>query len=212
VQLTDFSDSATAPAISPDGRMLAFFRGGNWFQTTGQIYVKLLPGGASTLVTDDPNNKYGLAFTPDGSRVAYTAQSEAENSWGTWTVPATGGAPALLMRNAAGLTWIGDGKVLFSEVMSGTALHMGIVTSEQSRAGERRIYFPDHERGMAHYSFISPDRKFLLVVEMDSAINWQRCRLVPMEGNSQTRQVGPMAPVLPPPGRRTTNGCISTWR
>jgi len=191
VQLTDFSDSVAAPVISPDGRMLAFFRGGDWFATTRQVYAKLLPSGDSTLLTDDPSSKYGLAFTPDGSRVAYTVHKHAAEPWDTWMVPATGGVPALLMRNAAGLTWIGDGKILFSEIKSGTAVHMGIVISEESRAGERRIYFPDHERAMAHYSFISPDRKFLLAVEMDGTGDWQRCRLIPMEGGSQTRQVGP---------------------
>jgi eukaryotic-like serine/threonine-protein kinase len=30
-------------------------------------------------------------------------------------------------------------------------LHMGIVTSTESRAEERQIYFPPHERAMAHY-------------------------------------------------------------
>jgi serine/threonine protein kinase len=191
IQLTDFSDSASAPVISPDGRMVAFFRGGLPFLTPGQIYVKPLPNGESTLLTDDRKNKYGLAFTPDGSRVAYTAITRDPDSWNTWTVPVTGGAPTLLMKNAAGLTWIGDGQLLFSEVMSGTALHMGIVTSQESRAAERPIYFPDHERAMAHYSLLSPDRKSILAVEMDGTAAWQRCRLLPMEGSSQTRQVGP---------------------
>jgi eukaryotic-like serine/threonine-protein kinase len=192
IQLTDFSDSATAPVISPDGRMVAFFRGGLPFLTPSQIYVKPLPTGESTLLTDDRKNKYGLAFTPDGSRVAYTAVTrDPSSSWNTWVVPVTGGAPALLMKNAAGLTWIGEGRILFSEVMSGTAIHMGIVTSQESRAGERRIYFPDHERAMAHYSLLSPDRKSILAVEMDGTAAWQRCRLLPMEGSSPTRQVGP---------------------
>jgi len=221
VQLTDFADSAIAPVISPDGRMLAFFRSGNWFATPGQIYVKVLPGGESALLTDDPSPKYGLAFTPDGSRVAYTAVSHPGDSWNTWTVPAAGGVPALLMRNAAGLTWIGDGKILFSEVMSGTAAHMGIVTSEESRAGERRIYFPEHERAMAHYSFISPNRKFLLAVEMDRTAAWQRCRLIPMEGSSGTHQIGPdgacIAAAWSPDGKWmyfnvAVNGATHIWR
>ena len=47
VQLTDFNDSALAPALSPDGRMLTFVRGG-FFGTSaprGQVYVKILSPG-----------------------------------------------------------------------------------------------------------------------------------------------------------------------
>ncbi len=192
VQITDFSDSASAPALSRDGRMLTFLRGGNPFLTTEQVYVKSLPDGQSMQITNDPHPKYNPVFTPDGSRIAYTVQDAEEHSWDTWTVPVTGGSPMRLMRNAAGLNWIGNGRILFSEVMSGTLLHMGIVTSEESRAGERRIYFPEHERGMAHYSFLSPDQKSVLAVEMDPA--WLPCRLVPMDKASKGRQVGPSGP------------------
>src|SRR5688572_22577726 len=46
-QLTNFADSATDPALSPDGRMLAFIRGVslNTSFGPGQVYVKLLPDG-----------------------------------------------------------------------------------------------------------------------------------------------------------------------
>jgi eukaryotic-like serine/threonine-protein kinase len=195
IQLTDFTDSAVAPALSPDGRMVAFFRGAASFLTSEQIYVKVLPEGQATQLTNDPSPKYDPVFTPDGARVAYTAISEG-GDFNTWTVPVAGGASTRLMRNAAGLTWIGDGRILFSEVMSGTALHMGIVVAQESRAGEREIYFPDHERAMAHYSSISPDRKSVLVVEMDGATAWQRCRLLPMDGSSQGVQVGPVGACL----------------
>ena len=67
VQITNFNDYATAPALSRDGRMVAFFRGGGIFQGTGQVYVKLLPDGESKQLTDDPHPKYGPVFTPDGS-------------------------------------------------------------------------------------------------------------------------------------------------
>jgi hypothetical protein len=189
VQLTDFSDSAAAPALSPDGRMVTFFQSGSPFLSSGQIYVKVLPDGQSTQITNDPNQKYNPVFTPDGTRVAYTATNHG--SWDTWIVPVTGGSPTRLMKNAAGLTWIGDGRVLFSEVMAGTLAHMGIVTSQESRAGERAIYFPDHERAMAHYSHLSPDRKSILAVEMDGTGSWLPCRLLPAAGGSKGRQVGP---------------------
>lgn len=172
--------------------MVAFLRGDNLFLNTHQIYVKILPDGQATQLTNDPQPKYGAVFTPDGSRVAYTSVSSVESSWDTWTVPVTGGAPVRFMRNAAGLSWIGTHQLLFSEIMSGSVLHMGIVTSEESRANERRIYFPDHERAMAHYSLLSPDRKMILVVEMDGSSSWLPCRLLPVDGSSKGRKVGPI--------------------
>src|SRR6185295_6931617 len=72
VQLTSFTDSATAPALSPDGRMVSFIRGGDFFLSRGQIYVKLLPNGDSVRLTTGPEQKYAPVFTPDGSRISYT--------------------------------------------------------------------------------------------------------------------------------------------
>jgi DNA-binding winged helix-turn-helix (wHTH) protein len=69
-QLTDFTDSAATPALSPDGHILAFIRGSSNFMSADQIYVKMLPDGEARRLTDDPRLKYGLAFSPDGSQIA----------------------------------------------------------------------------------------------------------------------------------------------
>src|ERR1700691_3338269 len=71
-QLTDFTDSAATPALSPDGHILAFIRGGSNFMSADQIYVKMLPDGEARRLTEDPRLKYGLEFSPDGSQIAYT--------------------------------------------------------------------------------------------------------------------------------------------
>lgn len=68
---------------------------------------------------------------------------------------------------------------------------MGIVTSEESRIGERDVYLPTQEYGMAHRSYPSPDGKWVLVVEMNQDHAWVPCRLVPMDGTSQGHPVGP---------------------
>ena len=221
IQLTNFNDSATAPALSPDGHMVAFFRGGAYFLGTGQIYVKLLPDGESKQLTFDSDGKYDPVFTADASRVAYTRLSMSAGRFDTWTVPVLGGPPTRLMVNAAGLSWIGPDRVLFSEVMAGTMLHMGIVTAKESRAEERPIYFPVHERAMAHYSWLSPDRNWVLIVEMSSSQTWQRCRVAPMERNSPGVQVGPQgactAAAWSPDGRWmylnvAVDGSTHLWR
>jgi len=189
-QLTDFTDSAVAPTLSPDGRMLAFIRGGWAFLSPDQIYVKMLPSGEARRVTDDSRPKYGLAFSPDGSEIAYTVLEAPGPAFNTYEVSALGGEPQLLLKNAAGLVWLDPGRLLFSEVQSG--IHLGVVTATVTRAGLRKIYFPAHERGMAHYSFPSPDRRWALVVEMNGNGDWAQCRLVDLDGQHPGKSVGPM--------------------
>jgi Tol biopolymer transport system component len=189
-QLTDFTDSAVAPTLSPDGHMLAFIRGGNAFLTADQIYVKMLPNGEARRVTDDSRPKYGLAFSPDGSEIAYTVLEVPGPVFNTYEVSALGGEPQLLLNNAAGLVWLDSGLLLFSEIQSG--IHLGVVTATVTRAGLRDIYFPAHERGMAHYSSPSPDRRWALVVEMNGNGDWAQCRLVDLDGQRLPRSVGPV--------------------
>ena len=68
---------------------------------------------------------------------------------------------------------------------------MGIVAAEESRIGQRDVYLPAHEHGMAHRSYASPDGKWVLLVEMNEDHAWIPCRVVPMDGSSPGRQVGP---------------------
>jgi DNA-binding winged helix-turn-helix (wHTH) protein/Tol biopolymer transport system component len=186
-QLTDFTDSATTPAVSPDGHILAFIRGDNSFMSAGQIYVKMLPDGEARPLTTDARVKYNLAFSPDGSQIAYTV---LENStFVTYTISVLGGDPHLLLSNAAGLTWLDPHHFLFSRLRSG--LHMGIVTESVTGDDFRELYYPPHERAMAHYSLASPDHKSALVVEMNGQGEWTLCQLISLEGASSPRPVGP---------------------
>ncbi len=186
-QLTDFTDSAVAPALSADGRMLAFIRGTTAFTSVDQIYIKLLPDGEAKRLTNDPRPKYSLAFSPDGSQIAYTVLDPPY--WSTYTVSVLGGDSHLFLTNAAGLSWLDRNQLLFSQIRSG--MHMGVVTATVSRQNFRELYFPAHERGMAHYSYPSPDRRSALVIEMNGNGKWDRCRLISLDGRSQTRSVGP---------------------
>ncbi len=70
-QLTNFTDSATAPSLSPDGRMVTFKLGGTSFLSPGQIFVKLLPNGESVQLTTSAGRKYGPCShrTDRGSRI-----------------------------------------------------------------------------------------------------------------------------------------------
>lgn len=186
-QLTDFTDSAVQPAISPDGHLLAFIRGTDTFMTPDQIYVKMLPDGEARKLTDDPRPKYGLAFSPDGSQIAYTVLEGP--TFSTYQVPTLGGDPRLVLQNAAGLVWLNPERLLFSTAPSG--IHLSVVSATAARADLQQIYSPAHQRGMVHYSFPSPDRGWALIVEMNGDGFWAPCRLVSLEGRHETRNVGP---------------------
>jgi serine/threonine protein kinase len=191
-QLTNFADSATSPALSPDGRMLTFIRGDKTFIGPGQIYVKLLPDGEPVQLTHDDSSKMGPAFSPSGDRVAYSVVTPGQGM-DTWVVPALGGQPSPMLANASGLIWPSNApalaQILFSE-WDGGGLHMRVVSSRENRSEERVVYSPADHNGMAHRSYVSPDGKWVLIVEMDLT-GWLPCRLVSFQGNDLGRTVGP---------------------
>jgi Tol biopolymer transport system component len=108
-------------------------------------------------------------------------------------VPVLGGQPRILLRNASGLTWINSNarqsRVLFSE-LTGKGHQMAIVSSTEGRANHQTVYMPA-ETGMAHHSYLSPDRKRVLLVEMEHG-SWLPCRLTPFDGSSRGNPVGPV--------------------
>lgn len=191
-RLTDFDDSAIAPALSPDGRLLTFIRGGGFGASaarSGEVYIKLLPNGEPVQLTKDSMMKHTPAFSADGSRIIYTA-IDRSFVWDSWQVPVLGGQPSLFMPNASGITWIDDQHLLYSEIEGGRGIHMGIKTSTPNRIDQRLIYMPPLTDGMAHRSALSPDKKWVLLVEMDGT-GWTPCRLVPWDGTSAGDRVGP---------------------
>ena len=192
VQLTDVPDGAVSPVLSPDEHLLAFIRNGSSFMGSGQIWLKVLPDGEPVKLTNADGPLWAPAFSPDGAHVVYSAIDLTNGSWNTWTVPVAGGAAATrLLPNTQGLTYIGPREVLYSEFNAG--LHLGIATSLDDRSRHRQVYVPSHERGMAHFSFLSPDRKSVLVVEMGATGVFGPCRLAPFDGSAPGHAVGPSA-------------------
>lgn len=185
-QLTFFTDSAVYPALSPDGRMLTYLRAEDTFFGPGNVYVQMLPTGDPVQLTHDDQPKLRPVFSPDGTKIAYGTV----DPWDIWEVGVLGGEPRLMLRNASSLSWIEGGKrLLFSEIKSG--LHMGVVTTDEGRGESRDVFVPMGDRSMAHHSYLSPDRSWVLIVMMDGQGSLVQCRVVPFGGGGEQRLVGP---------------------
>ena len=189
-QVTHFADSATSPALSSDGRLVTFIRGASTFNGFGEIYVKALPDGEPVQLTSDGLRKMSPVFSPDDSTIAYTTIRGAF-VWDTWTVPVRGGGVGRWVENASGLVWLGDGRLLFSELTAG--FHMQVISADEQRNAKRLVYSPPGDQGMAHRSAVSPDGTWVLIAEMNSPV-WLPCRLVPSDGKDAGRRVGPDGP------------------
>jgi Tol biopolymer transport system component len=166
--------------------MLAFIRGEDSFLGTGEVYIKMLPSGEPVQLTHDGKIKLSPAFSPENSRIIFSVVEP----WDTWEVPVLGGEPRLLLPNSSSLTWIDGGRrLLFSEIKEG--LHMALVTTDENRGNSRDVYVPADKRSMAHHSYLSPDGKWVLVVEMDSRAEILPCRIIPFQGPGEIKVVGP---------------------
>src|SRR5215471_2866384 len=102
-RLTEIPGIAEFPAISPDGRQLAFTAGVNGRR---QILVRLLAGGSPVRVTDDASDHEFPRWSPDATSLLYFSPAGSNQVQGAiWSIPALGGSPRRVIDST------GDGDV-----------------------------------------------------------------------------------------------------
>jgi Tol biopolymer transport system component len=93
-RLTDFVGVEEQPAVSPDGKLLAFIAPDILGGGRRQVWVRLLAGGAPAPVTHDDADHEHPRWTPDSSSLIYFSGAAKEGDPGTlWEVAAVGGTP-----------------------------------------------------------------------------------------------------------------------
>jgi len=104
--VTTFSGVEAQPALSPDGRSVAFVsnRDGQW-----DLYVGLIAGGTVVRITNDPNFEARPRWSPDGQRLLYARLNDS-GTYDLWVVPALGGPSRRLVLNGADPAWSPDGR------------------------------------------------------------------------------------------------------
>jgi tricorn protease-like protein len=90
VVLTSYTGQQREPALSPDGKQVAF----SWSGEKGNnfdIYVKLVDAGTPIRLTQDPAFDGAPAWSPDGRFLAFVRLSPVGKG-GYYVIPALGGA------------------------------------------------------------------------------------------------------------------------
>jgi Tol biopolymer transport system component/DNA-binding winged helix-turn-helix (wHTH) protein len=87
------------PAVSPDGKRIAFVRGING--ATSDIHTVSIGGGTPTRVTWDNQDLVGLDWSADGKSLIYA--TDRAGGYTIWRVGADGGDPQLVIGGAAKL-------------------------------------------------------------------------------------------------------------
>jgi eukaryotic-like serine/threonine-protein kinase len=100
VRLTDRAGLEESPAISPDGRSMAFTAG---VSGKRQIFVQLLAGGAPLQITSDAVDHDSPRWSPDSSSILYFSPAVSGTVQGSiWEIPALGGVPRRIVSSVGG--------------------------------------------------------------------------------------------------------------
>ena len=104
--VTNFAGVEAQPALSPDGRSVAFVsnRDGQW-----DLYVGFVTGGALVRLTNDGNVEARPRWSPDGTKLLYARLNEA-GLQDIWVTPAFPGTPRRVIASAFAPSWSADGR------------------------------------------------------------------------------------------------------
>jgi Tol biopolymer transport system component/DNA-binding winged helix-turn-helix (wHTH) protein len=167
--LTSFPGRQFTPAISPDGKQVAFSWNG---ENSGNfdIYVKLLDASAPLKLTSSPADEYFPAWSPDNRAIAFCRSVSGHVE--LWMVPALGGAERKVGESAEceGLSWSPNGKslALVDRELPRGPYHLALLTVETGE--KRKISSPPDESFGDFSPVFSPDGRAIAFRRASSSV------------------------------------------
>jgi Tol biopolymer transport system component len=171
LRLTGGSGLTTEPALSPDGKLLAYASDRESAAGNLEIWVQPVQpvGGAARRLTWGSADRHDPTFSPDGTRLCYRSE---QDGGGLWTVAIAGGEPQLLFPKGRRPRYSRDGKWIacwtgIEGTGDPTAAGSGQAYLVPAAGGDPRRLAP--ELAAARYPLWAPDGKHLLVAGASSA-------------------------------------------
>jgi serine/threonine protein kinase/Tol biopolymer transport system component len=144
VRLTSGSAREYVPAISPDGKWVAYLSNA---RGPTDVWVKFIAGGQPANLTASAGleitrgaGQGGIEISPDGTRVAVIARPIGDpGNFGTWEIPAPlPGAPHKLSDSGLGVRWSPDGRQIVAMNAGGLAGD-GLETADADGSNRREL-------------------------------------------------------------------------
>ncbi len=137
-RVTDLVGVEESPAISPDGKTVAFVARVNG---TRQVWVRLLAGGVPLQLTHDDADHDQPRWAPDSSSLIYFSASDSGADEGTiWEIPALGGTPRRITSALSGGDISHDGKTIAAFRAGQPAPELAILTRDGSVAAKVPVH------------------------------------------------------------------------
>jgi Tol biopolymer transport system component/serine/threonine protein kinase len=208
---------ARSPALSADGKMIAYIAGE---ADTVNLYVSRVAGGERIRLTDDSLLKNDPSFSPDGERIAFTRRRPDATGSEICVIPALGGRAIPVIADGYVPVWSPDG-TRFAFILSRPGEPQALAVAASDGADRRILVKAD-----AAYPFFdspawSPDGTRVAISRSGGGVA-QEVWLVPAAGGVGRRMwqdppgVFSGDPVFTPDGRgivHTSNrgGATNLW-
>ena len=163
------------PALSHDARLIAYVSDGGEDGTTPQVWVQQI-GGAALRLTHGEREYSHLSFSPDDTRIMFTASDESGPS--IHEIPTLGGEPRLVLRAASNAVSSPDGQWLACIPQDAK----GIRVAARGGAGFRTV--APGVVDVASLTWLPDSRSLLVHARADSALEAELW-VVPIDGASQ---------------------------
>jgi serine/threonine protein kinase/WD40 repeat protein len=150
------------PALSPDGKMVAFVAETEAGQQ--KLFVSRVSGGGRIQLTHDEAREEHPRFSPDGERIAFARRRSDVPTPEICVIPTLGGDTTIVTAGAIDPTWSPDGKRLAFVQRDGADGVLVVATAAADGSDRRVVLRADGQYPFLHSPAWSPDASRIVLV------------------------------------------------